>query len=180
MDRHVRGPARRMAAGRAAAARLGSARVRFAAASVSGPQAGIGMLEVLIAVLVVSIGFLGMAALQAKALSTNNSAMARSMATISSYSIFDAMRTDLTAALAGAYNGTVTASSCPSAAGTIATQQLNAWCDQLGAALGAVATTAGTVNCTNGGLCTVTVVFDDSRAGKGGSSAQTVTTVTQL
>ena len=145
-------------------------------------QSGIGMIEVLIAVLVVSIGFLGMAALQAKALSTNNSAMARSMATIASYSILDAMRADIVNAKLGNYNGTVTASSCPStdSTSTLATWQLSAWCGQLGQALGAVATTTGTVNCSSAGDCTVTIQFDDSRAGTVntdvGSNAQKVIT----
>jgi type IV pilus assembly protein PilV len=134
------------------------------------------MLEVLIAVLVVSIGFLGMAALQAKALSTNNSAMARSMATVASYSILDAMRTDLTAAESGAYNTTVTASGCPDAGKTLASVQLKQWCGQLGDALGAVDTTQGTINCSNTADCTVTIQFDDSRAGAGGSTAQQVVT----
>lgn len=147
-------------------------------------QHGIGMIEVLIAVLVVSIGFLGMAALQAKALSTNNSAMARSMATIASYSILDAMRADIVNAGTGAYNGTVTANSCAAAGTTLASSQLDAWCNQLGAALGAVASTTGAVNCLAASPtsvdCTVTIQFDDSRAGKagttGGTGIQTVVT----
>lgn len=149
-------------------------------------QSGVGMLEVLIAVLVVSIGFLGMAALQAKALSTNNSAMARSMATVATYSILDAMRTDLVSAEAGAYNTapTVTANACPAAGTSLSSKQLNQWCNQLGAALGATASTIGAVNCTNLGICTITITFDDSRAGtvnaSVGSTTQKVVTVTQL
>lgn len=145
-------------------------------------QSGIGMIEVLIAVLVVSIGFLGMAALQAKALSTNNSAMARSMATVASYSMLDAMRTDLVSTEAGAYNtaSPMAANACPAAGTSLSSVQLNQWCSQLGAALGATASTTGAINCTNTGLCTITIVFDDSRAGQGGSSTQTVKTVAQL
>lgn len=147
-------------------------------------QSGIGMIEVLIAVLVVSIGFLGMAALQAKALSTNNSAAARSMATVASYSILDAMRTDLTSAEAGAYNQTVTANACPDPGTSLSGLQLNAWCGQLGTALGATAATTGAINCTNLGICTITITFDDSRAGtintSVGSTTQKVVTVTQI
>ena len=149
-------------------------------------QSGIGMIEVLIAVLVVSIGFLGMAALQAKALSTNNSAMARSMATVASYSMLDAMRTDLTSAEAGAYNtaSPMAANACPDAGASLSSLQLNQWCNQLGAALGATVTTTGAINCTNTAMCTITIVFDDSRAGKAGTTGstgtQTVTTVAQL
>lgn len=146
-------------------------------------QSGIGMLEVLIAVLVVSIGFLGMAALQAKALSTNNGAMARSMATVASYSILDAMRADLASAEAGNYNTAtpITANACPAAGATLASFQLNQWCAQLGAALGAAASTKGAIACTALGACTVTITFDDSRSGVAlGSRAQTIATVTQL
>ncbi|MGH8182413.1 MAG: type IV pilus modification protein PilV [Rhodanobacteraceae bacterium] len=146
-----------------------------------GRQAGVGMLEVLIAVLIVSIGFLGMAALQAKALSTNNSSMARSMATVASYSILDAMRADSAAADSGTYNQTVTANACGAiGGGSLATVQLTQWCKQLGSSLGAVASTTGKINCGNTGICTVTITFDDSRAGKGGSATQTVATTAGL
>lgn len=156
------------------------------------PQSGIGMIEVLIAVLVVSIGFLGVAALQATSLSTNNSAMARSMATVSSYSILDAMRADRDNALGGKYDGTVTANACPDAASTLASVQLHLWCKQLGQNLGEAATTKGTVQCTqvasasssattgNEGYCEVTIVFDDSRGGAGGTADQTISTKAAL
>lgn len=143
-------------------------------------QAGVGLIEVLIAVLILSIGFLGMAALLAKSMSTNNSAMARSMATISSYSILDAMRADLTTAKAGTYNTTVTASSCPNGTGTLAQFQLAQWCDQLGKTLGATANTTGAVNCSATGDCTITITFDDSRAGDGGINGQKVVTKAML
>ncbi|HEX5353710.1 MAG TPA: type IV pilus modification protein PilV [Rhodanobacteraceae bacterium] len=151
-------------------------------------QRGVGMLEVLIAVLVTSIGFLGMAALQAKALSTNNSAMARSMATVASYSILDAMRADLADAEANAYDGPVVANNCAASGGSgLAHTQLVDWCQQLGDRLGALATTTGTVSCTkvstattNTADCTVTIQFDDSRAGSGGSSTQKVVTRAKL
>lgn len=162
------------------------------ASMVSGPsgpwlrghrtaQSGVGLIEVLVAVLVLSIGFLGVAALQVMSLSTTNSAMARSMATISSYSILDAMRADK--ANATSYNTTVTANACPAPTGSLANAQLIQWCKQLGQALGPVASTTGTVACTplvNTADCTVTITFDDSRAGVGGTSGQTFTTKAML
>jgi type IV pilus assembly protein PilV len=141
-------------------------------------QAGVGLIEVMIAVLVISIGFLGIAALQAVSLSTNNSALARSLATVDSYSILDIMRADLSNGMNGSYNGTVKASSCPAAGSSLSTIQLNKWCAQLGQDLGNSAT--GKINCTNTGSntgnCTITITFDDSRAGVGGTSAQQVIT----
>ena len=88
---------------------IGMGRTRLRSGTVNR-QSGVGLIEVLMAVLVLSIAFLGMAALQALSMSTNNSAMARSMATIDSYSIMDAMRADAASARATAYNTTVTAS----------------------------------------------------------------------
>ena len=139
-------------------------------------QTGVGLIEVMIAVLVLSVGFLGIAALQAMSLSTNNSAMARSMATIDSYAILDAMRADRTNALNNAaYTGTVTANSCPTGTGTLAAYELNQWCTDLGRDLGSVGTTTGTVTCTAAtGVCSVAIAFDDSRASNTG-----VTTATQ-
>lgn len=143
-------------------------------------QSGVGLIEVLVAVLVLSIAFLGIAALQAMSLSTNNSAMARSMATIHSYSILDAMRADLAGANAGSYNRTgssvIKADACPAADGSFAGAQISQWCTQLGQSLGATTTTTGGINCTATGDCTVTITFDDSRAGVGGDKVQTVIT----
>lgn len=145
-------------------------------------SAGVGLIEVLVAVLVLSIGFLGIAALQALSLSTNNSSMARSMATIDSYSILDAMRADAASARAGAYNGSpaVTASACPAATASLANAQLIQWCKQLGGNLGKAATTTGAINCGGTGACTITITFDDSRGGAGGGNAQAITTTAML
>lgn len=141
-------------------------------------QSGVGLIEVLVAVLVLSIGFLGIAALQAMSLSTNNSAMARSMATINSYSMFDAMRADPAVAKSGGYNASVTADACPDAGTSLAGAQIHDWCAQLGTALGAEATTKGKIACEAGGTgnCSVTITFNDSRAAVGGSATQTIVT----
>ena len=142
-------------------------------------QHGVGLIEVLVAVLVLSIAFLGIAALQATSLSTNNSAMARSMATMASYSILDAMRADVALAVNGGYNTDkpLKASACPDAGSTMAGAQLHDWCLQLGQTLGASETTTGEINCTGGlGECLITITFDDSRAGKGGAANQKVVT----
>ncbi len=146
-------------------------------------QSGVGLIEVMVAVLVLSIGFLGVGALLAMSLSTNNSAMARSLATIDSYSILDAMRADLNNAKGGKYNTTVIGSNCPVAGGSLASTQLSTWCQRLAADLGPLPTTKGNVNCNAlgqnnaiAGDCTVTIQFDDSRAGVGGSTTQTVIT----
>jgi type IV pilus assembly protein PilV len=146
---------------------------------IAHAQRGVGLIEVLVAVLLLSIAFLGVAALQAKSLSTNNSAMARSMATMASYSILDAMRADVAEAKAGGYNTSspIKASACPAADTTLKNTQLNDWCVQLGQVLGQSDATTGSIACAGAqGDCTITITFDDSRAGKGGASNQTVVT----
>lgn len=152
-------------------------------------QRGVGLIEILVAVLVVSIGFLGMAALLARSLTNNNSAMARTQTVVAAYSILDAMRADRTNALAGSYDTTATYSlsasgnpKCtlsPALAG-LADTQVQRWCLGTGgispdglAALGPGA--AGTIACTANGDCTVTITFDDSR-GTAGSANETLTT----
>lgn len=142
-------------------------------------QSGVTLLEVLIAVFILSMGFLGMAALQLRSLSTNDSAMTRSMAVIAANTILDALRSDRTRAIAGDYNTTVKADAC-SGSGTLAKVQLYDWCSQLGANLGATSTTTGTISCSSVGLCTVTIQFDDSRSGTGGVSNQQVTIRTRI
>lgn len=145
-------------------------------------QAGVGLIEVLVAVLVLSIGFLGVAALQARSLSTNNSAMVRSMATIASYSILDAMRADRTNA--ANYNGTYKGNACPTSTGTLAQAQLAQWCSVELAPLGQSANTIGTISCaaaagTQTSLCKVTIQFNDSRAGDASSTSNGQAFITQ-
>lgn len=155
---------------------------RLACPAARHAQAGVGLIEILIAVLVLSIGLLGLAQLQMKSLATNNSAMARSMATMFSYSIIDAIRIDRTNI--AVYNGTiVVADSCPAAGKTLASEQLHQWCVSLAEHLGKAASTKGKITCNGTNIptvCTVTITFDDSRAGVGGSDTQKVITTVAL
>ncbi len=59
-----------------------------------GFQQGVGMLEVMIAVLVLAIGILGIAALQAITLKNAGSSAARTQAAIQIYSMLDIIRAD--------------------------------------------------------------------------------------
>ena len=67
-------------------------------------QRGTTLIETLVALLVLSIGLLGVAALQVTALQTNQSAHVRSQASVLAYDIADRMRANRAAALAGNYN----------------------------------------------------------------------------
>ncbi len=150
-------------------------------------QSGVGLIEVLIAVLVLSIGFLGMAALQTKALSNNNSAMVRSIGTIASYSILDAMRVDRAGVLAGNYDGlsvsvpsdwTAPGDCTGAGKGSALTQaNQNQWCDDLGSLMGPG--TEGDITANGGGNYTITITFNDERA-TGGNAGQTMITRAKL
>ena len=65
---------------------------------------GFTLLEVLISVLILSIGLLGIAGLQAKGLQFNHSAYLRSQATFLAYDISDRMRANIAGVDAGNYN----------------------------------------------------------------------------
>ncbi len=136
-------------------------------------QSGVGLIEVLIAVLVLCFGMLGLAGLQLFSLRSNQSAHERGMAVVQTHSIVDAMRADRTAASNGAFNIGIDAAA-PTGT-SFANVSVSAWRANIVATLGDGA--SGSIAC-NGTLCTISVRWDDSRAG--GSNAQVVSTQVQL
>lgn len=130
-------------------------------------QRGFTFMEVLISVVVLSIGLLGLAGLQATSQRANHSAYVRSQATLFAYDMTDRMRANRAGMLAGAYNNI---SGIPANPGCIATgcsaAQLaqydtyvwnTALAQQLPSGKGTVV--------SNGGAFTVTVMWDDNRSG---------------
>ncbi len=119
-------------------------------------QQGVGMLEVMIAVLVLAIGILGIAALQAITLKNTGSSAARTQAAIQAYSMLDIIRSDRLNA--GTYNTNIyTAGDGTGTPGTIM-----GWLDGLKTAVDPSA--KGLVVCIAGSLtCTVGVQWDDTK-----------------
>lgn len=72
--------------------------------SLPKKQRGFTMLEVLVSMIVIAIGLLGYAGLQATALKNGNTAYLRSQATMLSHDIVERMRVNRTIALTGTYN----------------------------------------------------------------------------
>lgn len=68
------------------------------------PQSGFTLVEVLVSALVIAIGLVGVAALQALALKNNQSTFMRSQATALAYDLADRMRANVSGADAGAYD----------------------------------------------------------------------------
>jgi len=91
-------------------------------------QRGATLVETLVALLILSIGLLGVAGLQMQALRGNHGAHLRSQATMLANDIADRMRANRTVALAGAYN--VAVGAVPSG-GTLANLDVIAWKESL-------------------------------------------------
>ena len=135
---------------------------------------GAGMVEVLVAVLVLAIGLLGVAAMQATALRNSQSSLERSQGVVHAYTILDAMRANPELARNGAYNMAMTCAA-PGAGNIVANDQ-RMWIQTLQTNLGASA--CGQVQCV-GDRCTITVRWDDSR-GTAGSAAHNFSTTTRI
>lgn len=143
--------------------------------SPGGRQRGASLLEVMIAVLVLAIGMLGMAALQAVTLKNSGSAAERSSAVIQSYGMLDMMRANLDAARAGLYNqGWL----CQApAGGTRVGNDLRQWITQMQATMGSTA--CGRITC-DADTCEVGVRWDDSRATGGEAEPLEIVTMSRL
>lgn len=136
---------------------------------------GATLIEILVALLILSLGVLGMTALQARAVKGNISSMQRTQAVMMSYYILDAMRVDRDRAKSLAYNtGTLAAGVigplCSSTAVTgtaLSDNNLKAWIDHLKETVGKTGdtTTCGAVLCDVDGNCRIQIKWDDSATG---------------
>lgn len=132
-------------------------------------QAGVGMLEVMIAVLVLAIGILGIAALQAVTLKNAGSSAERTQASIHMYEMGDLLRANrsrLTDFQTGGYMCLADADSNTSGA-------LKDWLGRLRSDISPSA--CGSVSC-NGAVCTVGVRWDDTRGTTGQGSSGDIRT----
>ncbi len=127
---------------------------------------GFSLIEVLVALVVLSVGLLGLAALQSTATQFNASAYVRSQATILAYDMADRIRANRQAALSGAYTSPypgVLPTCTPVAAGTVVQEDLGAWRRALACALpngNGQVDFAG--DATDGGVLTIRVTWDES------------------
>lgn len=120
-------------------------------------EGGFSLVEVLVALLVLSIGLLGLAGLQAGSVRANHGAYLRSQATALGYDMLDRMRANRTSALNGNYDVAMSASA-PTSTTTLADKDKAGWLDSLDTTLpggdGSVA--------TNGKRVTITVQWSDA------------------
>ena len=124
---------------------------------ISSKQSGSSLIEVLITVLVLSIGLLGMATLQFDAVKLNHDSLLRSQAVNLAYDMSERIRSNRSAARDGDYDAQ------PAVVGADATAAADiiAWQANLAAAL---PTGTGTI-ARNSEEFTVQVCWDESRGG---------------
>lgn len=142
-------------------------------------QRGFSLLEVLISVVVLSIGLLGMAALQINAMKNSQSSFQRSQAVMLSYYMLDAMRANRADAVAENYN---LAKTCvvPAEGGSLVTRDRHFWLQALKNNIADVATTCGQITCVAAtSTCTVRIYWNDDR-GTGGAGEQLFETSTRM
>ena len=152
-------------------------KIRMQSASFPRNARGMSLIEVLVAVLVLAVDLLGVAAMQALALRGGQGSLESSQAVMSANSIIEAMRANRANAASYVYNGTAACGAVPGAGTSLAGNDLNNWVTQLKATIGTGVgdtTTCGSISVA-GGIYTVTVQWDDRRAGGG----QTRTVVTE-
>lgn len=136
---------------------------------------GFSMIEVLVAVLVLALGMLGIAAMQAVSLRNSQSAFERTQAVMESYSILDSMRAR-GGALVGDYNVTGFMCEPPVAGASGARDDLRDWVLSLKENINSTA--CGRVDC-DGEACLIEVRWDDSRGSGDDLALQTYTVQTR-
>jgi len=136
-------------------------------------QHGFTLLEVLIAVVVLSIGLLGLAGLQASGLAQNNTAYQRTQATLLAYDMLDRMRANYDGVRLGYYNdieaGSASDPGCISSGCTV--QQLSAYDINSWSQLLTLRLPSGYGTVTGSGLNStfeITVMWDQDRTGATG------------
>lgn len=137
------------------------------------PARGFTLLEVMIALVIFSIGLLGLAGLQARGLQSNTTAQYRTTAMILAYDMADRIRANSTGVAAGNYddldNASPTQGDCINNACTAAQMAVYDYYEWRQSASNALPSGHGTVTGAPGAPFTVTVMWDEDRTGATGT-----------
>jgi len=137
-------------------------------------QQGFSLIEVMVSVLILGVGLLGIAAMQALALRGGQSSLESSQAVMQTTSIVEAMRANrLNAA---SYVGAMACA--PGGGAGLVANDLAAWINAMKNTIGNAddTTTCGRIESLGSNRYRVTVQWDDARAG-GGATRQVITEV---
>lgn len=128
-----------------------------------GRARGMSLIEVMVSVLVLGVGLLGIAAMQSLALRGGQGSLESSQAVMQSGSILEAMRAN-----PGVDYTMAKQCSLPVAGASLVANDRREWIRALKNTIGSGetidTTTCGQIAC-NAGVCTVTVFWNDARAG---------------
>lgn len=134
-------------------------------------QAGVSLIEVLVALFVLAFGMLGIAGMQTMAMKANQSAFERNAAVISANSIVERIRSNQRWERDDSYNRALPTAACsvPGGEDRVSVDIRN-WLNELSSNLGEGA--CGGINCAGTPVfCRISVRWDDSRV-QGGAAAQ--------
>lgn len=138
---------------------------------------GLSLIEVMVSVLILAVGLLGIAAMQALALRSGQGSLESTQAVMATSSMLEAIRANR--GQADSYNMAKTCVA-PTGATTLVGNDQAAWISTLKSTIGVGAadtTTCGQIaNCddANATNCTITVFWDDRRAGGASDRALSV------
>jgi len=129
-------------------------------------QSGLSMLEVLVTILIMSVGLLGLAGLTAASIRNNHGAYHRTQAVWLAYDIADRMRANRAVAIGGGYNHALNAAA--PVGGAVNQVDLQQWV----ARLGSLPNGTGSVNVAADQSVTIIVQWNDSRSTAGIAAQQ--------
>lgn len=139
-------------------------------------QAGVGLIEVLIALVILSLGMLGMAGLQMWSLKSNQGSMERGMAVMQTHTIVDSMRAARTSAMDNQFDIGLE-DEVGEERTAYATAALTTWRQSLLDNLGTGAT--GGIDC-DGARCVIRIQWQDRQSEDAEVQTQQLTTVVFL
>ncbi|MGI9203345.1 MAG: type IV pilus modification protein PilV [Woeseiaceae bacterium] len=136
---------------------------KFVALAARRGSRGLTLVEILVALVVLSVGLLGLAAMQTTSVKFTTSAYQRTQATALAYDLIDRMRGNRLAALNNDYNvafqSPVPACGAFDGTGTLRDQDIKAWRNAMACRL---PQSTGSVTRTNDEF-TITIQWDDSQ-----------------
>ncbi len=150
---------------------------RWGARNASG-QHGMTLIEILVAVVVLSVGLLGLAGLQLKGMKVNQGSTYRWQAAMLAEDMADRIRADKDGAKAGNYSIAAFGAAAPNAGGAATIAAVNEWLQRVAALPSGQAKIIATPNGTANEI-TIAVQWDDSR-GNAAATPGTSATVTVL
>jgi len=133
-------------------------------------QRGSSLIEVLVSVLILALGLLGVVAVQTSALRNAAGSFELTRASLLGQSIIEAMRSNRSGGLAGAYNTGGLVCHPPTGGASRASQDIRRWLEAIQQALGTSA--CGQIACS-AAVCEVVIRWDASWAQAGDPAHET-------